>query len=1251
MPFQSDWTETTTRLPSLTARICPVLTKCPLFKKKFQKSDSTRIGLTGQCRKFLLKNFLFCASIGMVAISNRFLQVTAMTLNPGRKKYRRTNRTLLIEELESRELLSATPWALLEDAMEAGSETTWSDRIDPTSDPVASVITYASGFHSDPSPVLAPLAAPPATSPDNRAETNGTDWDKIEAAKINNKLLDSHVTWTWDDASNIYRVTKIVAQSQSLDGEMDLSGLTALTELTCNNNQLTELNVSGLTSLTALNCSHNQLKSLDASGCIALTSTSLNFRSNEMTTLNVSGCIALESLFLQNSSGNGINGYNNNLTSVNASGCIALESLRSDNSQLIELDVSDCTALTYLRCDNSPLTTLNMSGCTSLKDTDVQWMNTISKTLTSLDISRTTLTELNYTGNLTELKVSDCTSLTVLNCSNNKLTTLDVSTCTALTSLNCSGNQLNGIDVSACTVLEILNCSSNLLTKLDVSGLIALASLNCSNNKLTTLNVSGCLLLTATSPPIDATLIFSNNPLLESLDVSGCTSLKELRCAGGAGDSSFSKLSELNVTGCTALETLTILETQLTTLDVSDCIALKTLYFNSNKLTVLDVSKNTALETLEFHFEYELSSLTGVSGLTALTRLSCDSKKLTSLDVSGCTALTSLMCDGEKLTSLDVSGCIALTELVDTTSPLTSFNASGCTALKRLWLWGSGSQLTMLDVSGCTALESLSIDASKLTTLDLSDCVVLQEVSCAGLRFSTIETLLLPDHIDCIFGTYFPNYYSVDVDETIEFLASEYLGETTKFKWYVDRGDSTPVEIPSICYTNENGIFTFNGQMSRFAQGEYSVHIYCVMTNDKFPDVKLGTETISLDVGWNNSVIVNSPDENNRIIVTDASLVNTKAMTIKGLAQNKSTATSVTLQYKPGLSEAEKFYKNVSAILVELYAPNNVNPIAAFTFGWDGKLIPAGTALNSLSISDSEILYITYKGKKYESGFKVTVNGLDASTKYTLKVQAQTSEYPDKFSKVTEKKITTKKYAAPKGNKVEGKGLGTATISLKSASNIAKVTDAVIKTGTKSYEVGILVNKIWLFGDSADAYFVKEGITVAYNGTCAGKAVISGLASQKYTFGIREVAALDTAVAHSDVAKFNVSPAPYKAAVIKQDGTAKLLKGNASGTYFKNKLDTLDTSKYVRGYEYVWYNDTKDTPGYKTYMDMPAGASFNVGTLSSDGVFTGGTFDKIPPSKLGTTKATIGVWEVLYEVGNPTNVIAKSALTKVNVKW
>jgi hypothetical protein len=250
---------------------------------------------------------------------------------------------------------------------------------------------------------------------------------------------------------------------------------------------------------------------------------------------------------------------------------------------------------------------------------------------------------------------------------------------------------------------------------------------------------------------------------------------------------------------------------------------------------------------------------------------------------------------------------------------------------------------------------------------------------------------------------------------------------------------------------------------------------------------------------------------------------------------------------------------------------------------------------------------------------------------------------------------TTAKYKAPANKKVTAKELGTATI------NWAQLTDVQVKLSGREvtgYELGVQISGIWLFGIDAMKFVTDNGIRVV-GLDASGKFVASatsakfeGLASQKYTFGVRELATIskgsDTLDAVSAVTKFSVSPIAYKAAVVKQDGAGKL-KGNVSATFIKSKLDILDTNLYRREYEYTWYNDTKDTLGYKTYMEIPTDAVFDVGTSGVNGVFSDGTFANLPPSKSGTTKATIGVQEVIYDLDD--NVVAKSALKKVTVKW
>ena len=130
-----------------------------------------------------------------------------------------------------------------------------------------------------------------------------------------------------------------VSEASAFNGEIDcwninisnlkgIEAFTALTGLTCNENQLTSLDVSKNTALTWLTCVSNQLTSLDLSKNTALTS--LNCEGNQLKSLDVS----------QNT---------------------ALTHLDCEGNQLTSLDVSQNTALTHLGCEG------NQFNCDALK--------------------------------------------------------------------------------------------------------------------------------------------------------------------------------------------------------------------------------------------------------------------------------------------------------------------------------------------------------------------------------------------------------------------------------------------------------------------------------------------------------------------------------------------------------------------------------------------------------------------------------------------------------------------------------------------------------------------------------------------------------------------------------------------------------------------------------------------------------------------------------------------------------------------
>ena len=133
----------------------------------------------------------------------------------------------------------------------------------------------------------------------------------------------------------------------------DLTGIeafTALTELYCDENQLTSLNVNQNTDLISLKCGGNQLTSLDVSQNTALTS--LRCHNNQLTSLDVS----------QNTTLTVLRCYDNQLSSLDVSQNTALTNVDCSDNQLTSLDVSQNTALTYLYCDG------NKFDCEALKN-------------------------------------------------------------------------------------------------------------------------------------------------------------------------------------------------------------------------------------------------------------------------------------------------------------------------------------------------------------------------------------------------------------------------------------------------------------------------------------------------------------------------------------------------------------------------------------------------------------------------------------------------------------------------------------------------------------------------------------------------------------------------------------------------------------------------------------------------------------------------------------------------------------------
>ena len=165
-----------------------------------------------------------------------------------------------------------------------------------------------------------------------------------------------------------------------------------------------------------------------------------------------------------------------------------------------------------------------------------------------------------------------------------------------------------------------------------------------------------------------------------------------------------------------------------------------------------------------------ISDLTGIGHFTALTKLSCNENRLTSLDVSKNSALTYLSCYGNQLTVLDVSKNTSLTKLFCDSNQLTSLDVSKNNALNILWC--NNNQLTSLDVSGNTALEHLDCKNNRLMTLNVSNRA-LGNLNCSNNQLTSLD---LSKNFKSIDYTCDNNIYQIALDENRTFDLSTLPG-------------------------------------------------------------------------------------------------------------------------------------------------------------------------------------------------------------------------------------------------------------------------------------------------------------------------------------------------------------------------------------------------------------------------------------------------------------------------------------------
>ncbi len=252
---------------------------------------------------------------------------------------------------------------------------------------------------------------PIASYADGDVEINDTNFPDKNFRKYVKENFDKNPCDDKLSKDELDKVTEISIEKKSVSSLKGIEHFTRLTELKCNNNELTELNVSKNTNLTKLNCEGNKLSKLDVSKNKNLTY--LKCACHELTSLDVSKNKNLTYLNCY--------GYGSNLASLDVSNNINLAELWCSRNNLTSLDLSNNINLTELYCFNNKLESLDLSKNTKLTDL---WC---------------------YDNNLTSLDLSNNINLELLKCSGPNLTSLDLSKNTKLSALDCYESPLTSV--------------------------------------------------------------------------------------------------------------------------------------------------------------------------------------------------------------------------------------------------------------------------------------------------------------------------------------------------------------------------------------------------------------------------------------------------------------------------------------------------------------------------------------------------------------------------------------------------------------------------------------------------------------------------------------------------------------------------------------------------------------------------------------------------------------------------------------
>lgn len=349
------------------------------------------------------------------------------------------------------------------------------------------------------------------------------------------------------------------------------------------------------------------------------------------------------------------------------------------------------TSLTNLDVRNSQVSDIDISG-TNICELSVsgnEHVKTINASGSAIGDIGYDMLDVRGCMNLTELNLTGCKKLRILNVGSAPLSGLNLSGLSNFEMLTNGGAITGTIDLSGTGITSLYNNSEGYAaSEIILDNCKNLTSIDLEHcNNMTKLSLKGCSSL--------ARIYCRYSDSLTSIDLSSSTELSELYCHY------LSRLTDINLSANNKLESIEICGTALTDLDISEKL----------NLTRIECYGNDNLENLV------------ITNCPELESLDCNSCNLEALNVSSCSKLSSLYCDQNWLTSLDVaSDCLTVLEcsqnMLGGTLDLTAF--------------------TKLDYLGCNnnmlenlilppSVSTLICSTNNLSELDITSCPELMK--------------------------------------------------------------------------------------------------------------------------------------------------------------------------------------------------------------------------------------------------------------------------------------------------------------------------------------------------------------------------------------------------------------------------------------------------------------------------------------------------------------------------------------------